>query len=207
MCHSLLQKIKYDLSVSASNTQVDMRYLLDYSHAEDLAINSLGRAVRTRLYFTSESHLYTLLNVLRYPGDGEPCAFCAGGLARLEEVAELSYLTQVVFRLFEDKKDPSKFRCEVSFSPGAVYDPRDRSCCDVAPYFMLNKSISYEQFMRCLDFAIAAGDSRSGAATPSVVDGAPSSSSTPTASPVRSSGRTRDSNTTTVISDSPWNTA
>jgi hypothetical protein len=34
-----------------------MRYNLDLSHAEDLPINSLGRRVRTRLYFTSEVYI------------------------------------------------------------------------------------------------------------------------------------------------------
>lgn len=48
-----------------ADSEVDMRYQLDLSHVEDLPINSLGRRVRTRLYFTSESHLHTFLNVLR----------------------------------------------------------------------------------------------------------------------------------------------
>jgi hypothetical protein len=41
---------------------------LDTSHAEfgDLDIRSLKRAVRTRLYFTSESHIISMINVLRH---------------------------------------------------------------------------------------------------------------------------------------------
>ena len=66
VCGALLEKIKYDLKVTRSDTTHDMRYMLDHSHADDLEINSLGRVVRTRLYFTSESHMHTLLNVLRY---------------------------------------------------------------------------------------------------------------------------------------------
>ncbi|CAN0545937.1 unnamed protein product, partial [Ectocarpus sp. 12 AP-2014] len=66
MCHALLDKIKYDLLIAMMDSEVDMRYQLDLSHVHDLPINSLGRRVRTRLYFTSESHLHTLLNVLRY---------------------------------------------------------------------------------------------------------------------------------------------
>lgn len=74
--------------------------------------------MRTRLYFTSESHLHTLLNVLRYPSDGKACAFSPEGLKLLDETQELSYLTQVIIRLFEDRIDPSKFRCEILLSPG-----------------------------------------------------------------------------------------
>lgn len=103
--------------------RVCRHYQLDHDHAQDLAINSLSRCVRTRLYFTSESHLHTLLNVLRYPKEGQPCAFSPEGLRQIKKTPELGYLTQVVFRLFENKEDPTKFRCEVLFSSGATNDP------------------------------------------------------------------------------------
>ena len=98
MCHYLLDKIKNDLIASSSDghaTGQDLRYRLDSSHGDDLEINSISRCVRTRLYFTSESHLHTLLNVLRYAGESEPCAIDRVGLSFLDKISELSYLTQV----------------------------------------------------------------------------------------------------------------
>uniref|UniRef100_I2CR97 diphosphoinositol-pentakisphosphate 1-kinase n=1 Tax=Nannochloropsis gaditana (strain CCMP526) TaxID=1093141 RepID=I2CR97_NANGC len=69
MCQALLEKIKYDLIIARGDECFDVRYNLDLAHADDLPINSLGRRVRTRLYFTSESHLHSLLNVMRFPPD------------------------------------------------------------------------------------------------------------------------------------------
>jgi len=90
----------------------------------DLPINTMGRRVRTRLYFTSESHLHTLVNVLRFasPG-GYPCPLSKKGRDIVAAASELCYLTQIVIRLFEniekDANDPKRFRIEIYFSPGA----------------------------------------------------------------------------------------
>ena len=60
MCHTLLEKINYDLAIARTDNQVDMRYLINMEYSADLPINSMGRRVRSRLYFTSESHLHSL---------------------------------------------------------------------------------------------------------------------------------------------------
>ena len=78
-------------------------YRLDRRLAKSMGIKNANRHVRTRLYFTSESHLHAVLNVLRYahlasaalpkPADS--------ALKRLAEMNELSYLCHIVVRLFE----------------------------------------------------------------------------------------------------------
>jgi len=68
--------------------------------------------VRTRLYFTSESHLHSLLSVLRYAAaetvqvdpsqiEVDMPALTAEAEAQLSSIKELNYMTHIVFRLFE----------------------------------------------------------------------------------------------------------
>jgi hypothetical protein len=100
------------------------------TYAQD--INSPLRHVRTRIYFTSESHCHSLVNVLRYCQLGLGTDFHQGLLSEvgqrlLHETSELDYMTHIVFRMFERKKlplnDPGRFRVEILFSPGAAHDP------------------------------------------------------------------------------------
>mmetsp|Transcript_56610 Transcript_56610/g.120192 ORF Transcript_56610/g.120192 Transcript_56610/m.120192 type:complete len:1719 (+) Transcript_56610:117-5273(+) len=126
MCHTLLEKINYDLAIARTDNQVDMRYLINMDYSADLPINSMGRRVRSRLYFTSESHLHSMLNVLRFPSI-VPSPLSLNGQEILANASELCYLTQVVIRLFEDTQkpsdDPRRFRVEILFSPGATATP------------------------------------------------------------------------------------
>jgi hypothetical protein len=63
--------------------------------------------------------------------EGDPCALSSEGLELLDNVNELSYLTQVVIRLFEDSQQPGRLRCELSFSPGANNCPYMDNACEV----------------------------------------------------------------------------
>jgi inositol-hexakisphosphate/diphosphoinositol-pentakisphosphate 1-kinase len=169
MCHALLRKIQYDLNIAKSGTQLDMQYLLDLSHGDDLRIRTLGRCVRTRLYFTSESHLYTLLNVLTYPPRGTGSVLSAEGAAVIDDTKELSYLSQISFRLFDNRSkeanDPTKYRCEISFSAGACADPTLEKSVYIAPHVALNRNISCDDLIRSLNLAIAECDSSRGSSS------------------------------------------
>lgn len=71
----------------------------------------------TRLYFTKESHMYTLLNLILL---STSCNFEVTG----NEVIELDYLSQVCFELYEKKSvvgdsHTSKYSIRIGISPGA----------------------------------------------------------------------------------------
>ncbi|KAK7890963.1 hypothetical protein WMY93_022926 [Mugilogobius chulae] len=87
-------------------------------------VMSPGRHVRTRLYFTSESHVHSLLNMFRYGGllNEEQDVQWKQAMEYLGAVPELNYMTQIVIMLYEDNnKDPAseeRFHVELHFSPG-----------------------------------------------------------------------------------------
>ncbi|CAF1645185.1 unnamed protein product, partial [Didymodactylos carnosus] len=83
------------------------------------------RHVRTRLYFTSESHVHALLTIIRYGGliDSSTDEQWKRSMDYLDTVSELNYLTQIVIMLFEDPSEElsseRRFHVELHFSPGA----------------------------------------------------------------------------------------
>ena len=167
MCSAFLSKVKKDINIAmADESHADMAYLLDSSHAEDLNIRTLGRSIRTRLYFTSESHLHTLLNVLRYALPGQSSMISEAGLRILGSAEELSYLTHIVFRMFEKKgaseNDPKRFRLEICFCPGADSDPRSDKSSNLAPTVLLNSNLPCGDFINGLDAALELSNSEIG---------------------------------------------
>lgn len=82
--------------------------------------------VKTRLYFTSESHIHSLLTVLRYGGllDETQDEQWRRAMDYVSAVPELNYLSQIVIMLYEDSsKDitsEERFHLELHFSPGVV---------------------------------------------------------------------------------------
>ncbi|XP_069018489.1 inositol hexakisphosphate and diphosphoinositol-pentakisphosphate kinase 2 isoform X4 [Embiotoca jacksoni] len=118
-CVPLMKKIQLDLQRTHEDEAVNKLHPL-YSRG----VMSPGRHVRTRLYFTSESHVHSLLSIFRYGGllDEERDQQWKQAMDYLSAVTELNYMTQIVIMLYEDNnKDPSseeRFHVELHFSPG-----------------------------------------------------------------------------------------
>nr|XP_012622090.1 inositol hexakisphosphate and diphosphoinositol-pentakisphosphate kinase 1 isoform X8 [Microcebus murinus] len=118
-CLPLLRKILLDLQRTHEDESVNKLHPL-YSRG----VLSPGRHVRTRLYFTSESHVHSLLSVFRYGGllDETQDVQWQRALAYLSAISELNYMTQIVIMLYEDNtQDPlseERFHVELHFSPG-----------------------------------------------------------------------------------------
>jgi inositol hexakisphosphate/diphosphoinositol-pentakisphosphate kinase len=108
--------------MSSSTVKEETQHRLDKRHARQVGIKSSDRHVRTRLYFTSESHMHAVLNVLRFAhlADESLPAPSYSSLAKLEETEELGYLSHLVFRLFEvmGENGQKRFSLRVAFSPG-----------------------------------------------------------------------------------------
>ncbi|XP_026724682.1 inositol hexakisphosphate and diphosphoinositol-pentakisphosphate kinase 2 isoform X11 [Trichoplusia ni] len=126
ICTPLLKKIRADLqrNIEESGEETVNRLNPRYSHG----VSSPGRHVRTRLYFTSESHVHSLLTVLRFGGllDVLKDEQWRRAMEYVSTVSELNYMSQIVVMLYEDPtKDPyseERFHVELHFSPGV-------NCC------------------------------------------------------------------------------
>ncbi|XP_075896871.1 inositol hexakisphosphate and diphosphoinositol-pentakisphosphate kinase 2 isoform X3 [Nelusetta ayraudi] len=118
-CLPLVRKIQMDLQRTHEDESVNKLHPL-YSRG----VLSPGRHVRTRLYFTSESHVHSLLSIFRYGSllDEEKDQQWKRAMDYLSAVSELNYMTQIVIMLYEDNnKDltsEERFHVELHFSPG-----------------------------------------------------------------------------------------
>uniref|UniRef100_A0A0D9V6F9 Inositol hexakisphosphate and diphosphoinositol-pentakisphosphate kinase n=1 Tax=Leersia perrieri TaxID=77586 RepID=A0A0D9V6F9_9ORYZ len=111
--------------VDLDDSHKETKYCLDPKYAN---VMEPERRVRTRLYFTSESHIHSLMNVLRYCNfdesmNGEDSLVCKNALDRLFKTRELDYMSYIVLRMFENTEvsleDPKRFRIEMTYSRGA----------------------------------------------------------------------------------------
>jgi len=111
-----------DASLVNDDREEANTHRLDKRAATAMGVKSLHRHVRSRIFFTSESHLYAMLNVLRFAHLVDPTlpVPSADALEAADEVDGLGYLTHIVFRLIEvtEPSGDTVHRLRVSFSNG-----------------------------------------------------------------------------------------
>ena len=136
----LLRKIEHDIlwwkkdsNQRSSSTTKDFgeerqweKSGLDEAGLDD-RVRSSWRHIRTRLYFTSASHMYTLLHALKLGVDSILIdEKDQETKLKLDDILRMDFMSGFVFRLFEDlsvkEGDPSRFKLEIMVNRGAAVD-------------------------------------------------------------------------------------
>ena len=126
-------------------------------HGLNNRVRSSWRHIRTRLYFTSASHMYTLLNTLKLGVDSILIDETDTKTKQsLDRILRLDFMSGFVFRLFEDlnvvEGDPSRFKLEIKVNRGAIINKQ--TICDVVNhtvpikhenFFDINKNLTLKQ--------------------------------------------------------------
>ena len=135
---------------------------LDEKKLDKGEIKSAWRHVKTKIYFTSQSHLYSLLNTIIYSMN----SFLVDngkkeGSNPIWNVFNLDYCSHIVFRLFEnynvDKKSKERYRIEIIVSPGA---DKDVTKCDnthlvsLEPWIILNDHLTLNDIQEYFNFIL-----------------------------------------------------
>lgn len=83
--------------------------------------------MRSRLYFTSASHMYTLLNVLKFGLTSIDHKKIDDTTVKLDDANRLDFMSGIFFRVFEnllaDEHDPARFKLEIKVNRGSTLDP------------------------------------------------------------------------------------
>lgn len=171
ICRSLVRKISWDMQIASGLIEQEQgsqsmekahRTLHRLSKACVASIRNLknpDRIIRSRFYFTSESHVVALLNTLRYGCQeaGMECVISEDGQRCLEQTNEYNYLTAITIRLFEDTNssapvdDPSRYHIEMNVSPGINLRPSmdespTASPCQFEPLGCPGEAVSDSEF-------------------------------------------------------------
>ena len=131
---------------------------LDEGKLDKTEIKSAWRHIKTRFYFTSQSHLYSLLNTLIYSMN----SFLVDNgksINPIWSVFDLDYLSHIVFRLFEnynvDKKSEERFRIEIIVSAGMDKDISkvdSKHMVSMNPWIILNDHLSLQSLKKYFNF-------------------------------------------------------
>ena len=127
-------------------------------------VKSLWRHVRTRLYFTSASHLYSLYNVISlglkmfYPDSDR--------FRALQQLTSLEFLSHIMIRLYENlnakQEDPNRFRLEILLSQGCVMEDtmtqKGEHSVPIAPSTVLSSQLTLQEVEEFLNSLVKLGN-------------------------------------------------
>ena len=150
----LLTKIKNDLLWGElNNKSEDFLQENKYNH---INYNN-DKNVKTRFYFTSQSHLYSLFNAIIYGLD----SFLVddkNSINPIWNIFDMDYCSHIVFRLFENfnvqKNDEKRYRIEIVISPGANQDPKlsdKEHMLSVNPWIIVNDHLTLNELKKYFD--------------------------------------------------------
>ena len=152
----LLTKIKNDLLWYEINNKTE-DFLQENKYNNE---TNNDKNVKTRFYFTSQSHLYSLFNVIVYGLD----SFLVDdkdNINQIWKIFDMDYCSHIVFRLFENfnvqKNDEKRYRIEIVISPGANKDPifTDKEhMLPVNPWIIVNDHLTLNQLKKYFDFVL-----------------------------------------------------
>ncbi|VAH95591.1 unnamed protein product [Triticum turgidum subsp. durum] len=133
----LMGKVLIDLR----NTREEAICVADPKFTEDEALFLPTKEVEHQQKI-QESHIHSLMNVLRYCNldeslHGEDSLVCQSTLDRLHRTRELDYMSNIVLRMFENTEvpleDEKRFRIEMTFSRGADLSPLEDKTSETSP--------------------------------------------------------------------------
>ena len=140
ICRNLIDKISIDIesallkpkmeneeaiSESDDENEGTLRLNPDFMNDEDF----IDHQIKTRLYFTSESHVHSILNTLRYyyhvdSQSKRNAVFSPESQLALNVIPEFDYLSQIVFKVYENltvaETDSRRYFMRIGVSPGVA---------------------------------------------------------------------------------------
>ena len=151
----LNEKDSRKYSISKNIDFIEKSYSgLDQKKIDSNEMKSSWRRVKTRFYFTCASHIYSLLNIIKFGLN----SFLIHNDKKGNDVwknFDLDYCSHIVFRLFENFNvgidDNKRFRIEILMSPGANADPTtadENHMVPVAPWIILNDHLTLDDIKK-----------------------------------------------------------
>ena len=159
----LLKKIRNDLLwINPNSSNKNEGCLLETKFSYD--INNVNKnsdkLVKTRFYFTSQSHLYSLLNTILY-GFNSFLVDDKNKENQIWKIFDLDYCSHIIFLLFEnlnvEKNDSKRYRIEIIVSPGANKDAKLANyehMLSVNPWIVLNDHLNINDLKKYFNFVL-----------------------------------------------------